>query len=148
MSLSKSSLRRLRKALCLLALAVNNSLAYATEPCSLLLASQTIATLQAPPGWRAQTQREIRLYTAGLMAGDPSEGGYLKPARTKLTRSGDTAVVVSVWDLRQPREDAWLFCGYGDAVELYRPVAKDASECVMTSEVRGRAIRKIGLVCR
>ena len=82
------------------------------------------------------------------MAGDPSEGGYLKPAKTTLSKSGDTAIVESRWDLRRPREGVWLFCGYGDAVELYRPVRNDASECVMKSELRGRAIRRISLACR
>lgn len=121
--------------------------ANAGEACPLILPGETIATLRPPPGWRAQVQREVRLHTAGLIAGDPSEGGYLKPLQTDLRRNGDTDAVVSTWDLSVPRKNVWLYCGYGDAVEVFRPIQKHASKCVMTSKVRGRAIRNIELVC-
>ena len=92
-------------------------------------------------------QREVRLYSAGLIAGDPAEGGYLKPLESKLTRNGETATVISTWDLSR-RDEIWLYCGYGDAVELVRPIEKAASKCVMTSKVRGRAVRYIELTCQ
>ncbi|MFD2293986.1 STY0301 family protein [Massilia sp. GCM10020059] len=121
--------------------------ANAGEACPLILPGETIATLRPPAEWRAQVQREVRLYTAGLIAGDPSEGAYLKPLKTELTRNGDTDAVVSTWDLGVPRKNVWLYCGYGDAVEMFRPIQNHASKCVMTSKVRGRAIRDIELVC-
>lgn len=148
MSLSRAGSRRVRNALGVVALILWCVQANASDACSLTLPGETIATLQPPAGWRAQVQREVRLYTAGLIAGDPSEGAYLKPLRTKLTRNGNTAAVVSTWDLSLPREDIWLYCGYGDAVEVFRPIPKHASKCVMTSKVRGRVIRDIELVCK
>lgn len=148
MSLSRAVSRRVRNAFVLVALVLWCIQAMASDACPLTLPGETVASLRPPTGWRVQVQREIRLYTAGLIAGDPSEGGYLKPLRTKLTRTGDTAAVVSTWDLSLPREDTWLYCGYGDAVEVFRPIQKNASKCVMTSKVRGRAIRNIKLVCK
>lgn len=146
MSLSRAGSGRVRKALGL-ALIVSSAHAYASDACPLSLPGETIATLRPPAGWRAHVQRELRLYTAGLVAGEPSAGGYLKPLRTRQTRKGDTATVISTWDLSLPRGEVWLYCGFGDAVEVFRLLANDASRCVMTSAVRGRAVRAIELVC-
>lgn len=147
MSLSRAASRLARNALGLFALVLWCAQANASDACPLTLPGETIATFRPPAGWRAQVQREVRLYTAGLIAGDPSEGGYLKPLRTTLTGNGETATVVSTWNLNAPQEDIWLYCGYGDAVEVFRPIQKLVSQCVMTSKVRGRAIRNIDLVC-
>lgn len=147
MSLSNAKSLRVCNTLGLVVLVFWSGQAIASDACQLTLPSETIAIFRPPAGWRAQVQREVRLYTAGLIAGDPSEGGYLKPLQTKLTRSGETDSVVSTWDLSVPRKDVWLYCGYGDAVEAFRPIPKHASRCIMTSKVRGRAIRNIELVC-
>lgn len=148
MSSSNSSPARARSAVTVIVLMLSFAEAMAGNACPMTLPSGAIATSRPPAGWRAQVQREVRLYTAGLIVGDPSEGGYLKPLESNLTRNGDNATVISTWDLSRPREKTWLYCGYGDAVELFRPIEKTASKCVMTSTVRGRAVRSIELTCQ
>lgn len=148
MSLSKSSSAGALGVISLVVLTLSCAEVMASNECPMTLPPGAIAPNRAPEGWRTQVQREVRLYTAGLIAGDPAEGGYLKPLESKLTRNGEDATVTSTWELGLPRGEIWLYCGYGDAVELFRRIEKTVSKCVMTSKVRGRAVRNMELSCQ
>ena len=79
MSSSNSSSAGARNAVSLIVLMLSCAEVLASNACPMTLPPGAIAPDRAPAGWRAQVQREVRLYSAGLIAGDPAEGGYLKP---------------------------------------------------------------------
>jgi hypothetical protein len=115
---------------------------------------------EAPsPGWRVVkldgahlNGRTAALSTAGMLHGPPEESGYLAPIESKGSKHGNRSKWVQQWKFDRPHwYQTFVYCGYGGAsapLQLFRPIAEDATACTLTSSTTNGAVNQMEFVCK
>lgn len=112
-----------------------------------------------PPGWRLVmlagahlNGQPARLTTAGMLHGPPEESGYLAPAESNGRKQGNRSNWKQQWMFDQPHwYQTFAYCGYGGGrgpLQLFKPIAEDATECTLTSSTKDGVVERMAFVCR
>lgn len=116
--------------------------------CPAYVSPSGVATGDLPATWKAYVQpAKLKVVSAGLSDGEPSDMAFLKPYETKL--HGNRSSVIWKLEGEYPK-GVWLSCAYeGDFVALARPLPNDIAECVVEYEKTSAKGMKIdSITCR
>lgn len=120
-------------------------------PCPPTLEPGTVQG-KAPPGWRLAMPQPARLTAAGMLHGAPEESGYLVPAESKNTKQGDRSSWTQRWRFDRPHwYPTFVYCAYGGGagpLQLFQPIAEDATECTLASSTSKGAVDRMEFVCK
>jgi len=129
--------------------------AYGTEQrvaCPELLHPDAVQSNRPPVGWALYMPQEVYLSGGGMLQGPPDQSGYLVPDDSKRTKSGIRATQTDRWTFHAPEGyPTWIYCGYGGGrtpLQLFKPVADDATECILTTRFANDQIREQIFVCK
>ena len=93
--------------------------------------------------------QDTRVTGGGLLHGDPSGQAYLKPDNIRSTKVGQLSTELNVWHLDQPHMfETWLFCQYGDGLQLFRKIEPHAKTCSSIGKRQRGTLDQLIFVCK
>lgn len=150
----KRGIRMLAMAItsCLSSVAIGTHAAEQRIACPKHLAPEAIQPNQPPAGWALYMPHGVRLSEGGMLHGPADQSGYMVPYESKRSKSGSRITQTDRWIFHAPEGyQTWVYCGYGGAgspLQIFKPVADDATECTLTSiSTDGRAKEIAEFIC-
>lgn len=139
-------------ALPLLAFADSAHSAEQRVTCPELLHPEAVQSNRPPAGWKLYMPQEVYLSGGGMVQGPPDRSGYMVPDDSKRTKSGIRATQTDRWTFHAPEGDpTWIYCGYGGGrspIQIFKPIADDATECTLTTRFANDQVREQVFVCK
>lgn len=120
--------------------------------CPELLHPDAVQANRPPAGWKLYMPQEIYLSGGGMVQGPPEQSGYMVPDDSKRAKSAKSSIQTDRWTFHAPEGDPmWLYCGYGGGrtpIQIFKPVADNATECILTTRFADDQVREQVFVCR
>ena len=128
--------------------------AYGTEQritCPELLHPEAVQANRPPAGWKLYMPQGVYLSGGGMVQGPPDQSGYMVPDNSKRSKSGIHITQTDRWTFHAPEGDPlWIYCGYGGGrtpLQIFKPVADDATQCTLTTRFANGQVRELTFLC-
>ncbi|MCG2585820.1 hypothetical protein LZ005_15875 [Massilia sp. TS11] len=93
--------------------------------------------------------QDTRVTAGGLLHGDPADQAYLKPDAIRSTKNSQLSTDVEIWELGQPHMfETWLYCQYGEGLQLFQKVDPRATICSATGKRQRGALNELVFICK
>ena len=120
--------------------------------CPELLRPDAVQANRPPTGWKLYMPQEVYLSGGGMVQGPPDQSGYMVPDDSKRARSGIHTTQTDRWTFHAPEGDPlWIYCGYGGGrtpLQIFKPVADDATQCILTTRFANNQVRELAFLCK